>query len=497
MVNDDGTAPAADRSYGVTYEVTDGVAVIELCGSASGNALDAHLRGALLLAARRLTTDTARRVRAALLTARGKHFCVGQDLQEHARLLRRRAGEGLREHPQRLQPAGEGAQRTARARSSSPSRAPASGPGSASRSAPTCGSPAREPGSRPPSAASGWPPTPGSPAPWSASSARPGPAGSCCWATASRHGTPSHWGLVHRVVPDGRATAEGLALARRLADGPTAAYRETKALLRSASASTLPAALEREAVVQRRLGATGDHHEAVRPSWHAAPRSSAVTDRSSPPVPPTDPYRPRQDTAVMNITDNPASGGLGAVRPRGRLRGDDRPGPAHRAARLDARRLPRRRWSGRSRSTRTRRSSACSRRASGSPGRPRCAARRSSSPRSRTRPGHGLYLYSAAETLGADRADLTRRLIEGRQKYSSIFNYPTPTFADVGVIGWFVDGAAICNQVPLCRSSYGPYARAMVRDLQGGVLPPAAGLRAAADDDARHRRTARPWCRTR
>ncbi|WP_328840651.1 1,2-phenylacetyl-CoA epoxidase subunit PaaA [Streptomyces europaeiscabiei] len=77
--------------------------------------------------------------------------------------------------------------------------------------------------------------------------------------------------------------------------------------------------------------------------------------------------------------------------------------------------------------------------------------------------GHGLYLYSAAETLGADRADLTRRLIDGRQKYSSIFNYPTRTFADVGVIGWFVDGAAICNQVPLCRTSYGPYGRAMVR----------------------------------
>ncbi len=77
--------------------------------------------------------------------------------------------------------------------------------------------------------------------------------------------------------------------------------------------------------------------------------------------------------------------------------------------------------------------------------------------------GHGLYLYSAAETLGADRGDLTRRLIEGRQKYSSIFNYPTLSFADVGVIGWLVDGAAICNQVPLCRSSYGPYARAMIR----------------------------------
>jgi ring-1,2-phenylacetyl-CoA epoxidase subunit PaaA len=77
--------------------------------------------------------------------------------------------------------------------------------------------------------------------------------------------------------------------------------------------------------------------------------------------------------------------------------------------------------------------------------------------------GHGLYLYSAAETLGADRTDLTDRLINGRQKYSSIFNYPTLTFADVGVIGWLVDGAAICNQVPLCRTSYGPYGRAMVR----------------------------------
>ena len=77
--------------------------------------------------------------------------------------------------------------------------------------------------------------------------------------------------------------------------------------------------------------------------------------------------------------------------------------------------------------------------------------------------GHGLYLYSAAETLGADRGDLTKRLIEGRQKYSSIFNYPTLTWADMGAIGWLVDGAAIVNQVPLCRCSYGPYARAMIR----------------------------------
>jgi ring-1,2-phenylacetyl-CoA epoxidase subunit PaaA len=77
--------------------------------------------------------------------------------------------------------------------------------------------------------------------------------------------------------------------------------------------------------------------------------------------------------------------------------------------------------------------------------------------------GHGLYLYAAAETLGADRADLLDRLHNGTQKYSSIFNYPTVTWADMGAIGWLVDGAAIVNQVPLCRCSYGPYARAMVR----------------------------------
>lgn len=77
--------------------------------------------------------------------------------------------------------------------------------------------------------------------------------------------------------------------------------------------------------------------------------------------------------------------------------------------------------------------------------------------------GHGLYLYSAAETLGVDRSELTDKLVSGRQKYSSIFNYPTLNFADIGVIGWLVDGAAIVNQVPLCRASYGPYARAMIR----------------------------------
>lgn len=77
--------------------------------------------------------------------------------------------------------------------------------------------------------------------------------------------------------------------------------------------------------------------------------------------------------------------------------------------------------------------------------------------------GHGLYLYSAVETLGADREQTIDDLHSGKAKYSSIFNYPTLTWADMGTIGWLVDGAAIMNQVPLCRCSYGPYARAMVR----------------------------------
>ncbi len=77
--------------------------------------------------------------------------------------------------------------------------------------------------------------------------------------------------------------------------------------------------------------------------------------------------------------------------------------------------------------------------------------------------GHGLYLYCAAETLGVSRDELTKMLLDGSMKYSSIFNYPTLTWADMGAVGWLVDGAAIMNQVPLQRTSYGPYARAMVR----------------------------------
>ncbi|MFM8486485.1 MAG: 1,2-phenylacetyl-CoA epoxidase subunit PaaA, partial [Bacteroidota bacterium] len=77
--------------------------------------------------------------------------------------------------------------------------------------------------------------------------------------------------------------------------------------------------------------------------------------------------------------------------------------------------------------------------------------------------GHGLYLYSAAETLGITREELYNELLSGKAKYSSIFNYPTLTWADMGAVGWLVDGAAIMNQVALCKCSYGPYARAMVR----------------------------------
>ena len=77
--------------------------------------------------------------------------------------------------------------------------------------------------------------------------------------------------------------------------------------------------------------------------------------------------------------------------------------------------------------------------------------------------GHGLYLYSAAETLGVSREEMTEELLSGKAKYSSIFNYPTLSWADMGTIGWLVDGAAIMNQIPLCLCSFGPYARAMIR----------------------------------
>ena len=100
--------------------------------------------------------------------------------------------------------------------------------------------------------------------------------------------------------------------------------------------------------------------------------------------------------------------------------------------------------------------------------------------------GHGLYLYSAAETLGVDRDELLDLLHAGRQKYSSIFNYPTLTWADMGAIGWLVDGAAIVNQVPHLPLLLRPVRPRDGAHLQGGVLPPAAGLRDPAHALARH-----------
>jgi ring-1,2-phenylacetyl-CoA epoxidase subunit PaaA len=102
--------------------------------------------------------------------------------------------------------------------------------------------------------------------------------------------------------------------------------------------------------------------------------------------------------------------------------------------------------------------------------------------------GHGLYLYSAAETLGTSRDQMLDGLHSGRAKYSSIFNYPTLNWADVGVIGWLVDGAAIMNQIPLCRCSYGPYARAMIRVCKEESFHQRQGYEAAAGDDAGHAR---------
>ena len=111
--------------------------------------------------------------------------------------------------------------------------------------------------------------------------------------------------------------------------------------------------------------------------------------------------------------------------------------------------------------------------------------------------GHGLYLYSAAETLGTSREEMVEALHEGRAKYASIFNYPALTWADIGAIGWLVDGAAIVNQVSLQRTSYGPYARGHGPHLQGGEFSPATGLPHHDDPDTGQRQSRGPWPRTR
>ena len=115
--------------------------------------------------------------------------------------------------------------------------------------------------------------------------------------------------------------------------------------------------------------------------------------------------------------------------------------------------------------------------------------------------GHGLYIYSATETLGVTRDQLNDELLTGKAKYSSIFNYPTPSWADMGAIGWLVDGAAIMNQVPLCRASYGPYARSMVRickeesfhQRQGYEIMTVLARGTAAQKDMAQRALNRTW----
>ena len=181
---------------------------------------------------------------------------------------------------------------------------------------------------------------------------------------------------------------------------------------------------------------------------------------------------------------------------RGRVRRQARARRVHRGQGLDARGATARRWSGRSPSTRTPRSSACCPKATGSRARRRSKRKAILLAKVQDEGGHGLYLYAAAETLGVSRDELIEALHTGKAKYSSIFNYPTLTWADIGVIGWLVDGAAIMNQIPLCRCSYGPYARAMIRICKEESLPPAPGLRPAADHDEGHARSSARWCRT-
>ena len=111
--------------------------------------------------------------------------------------------------------------------------------------------------------------------------------------------------------------------------------------------------------------------------------------------------------------------------------------------------------------------------------------------------GHGLYLYCAAETLGTSREEMIEALHSGKAKYSTIFNYPTLTWADIGAIGWLVDGAAIMNQVPLQRTSYGPYARAMVRVCKEESFHQRQGYEIMIAHGQRHAPSRSAWRRTR
>lgn len=264
MAVTDGTTPEPAAAGGPTVDCTlrDGVAVIELRRPSAGNALDAALRHGLLAAVRRVRAD-GQRVRAVLLAAQGRHFCVGQDLKEHAAALEARPETAfdivraeynplvaeVRALPWPVVAAVEGACVGAglglalcadlRVAAEGARFATAFTGIALAADSGLSGALARAVG---PSRAAGL------------------------MLLGDRFGAAEaeRWGLVHRVVPDGTATEQGLALAWRLAAGPTAAYAEVKALLRDAADREPAGVLEAEAAAQERLGATADHRAAVQ-----------------------------------------------------------------------------------------------------------------------------------------------------------------------------------------------------------------------------------------
>jgi 2-(1,2-epoxy-1,2-dihydrophenyl)acetyl-CoA isomerase len=263
------TAQADERT--VEYTLRDGVAVIELRRPSAGNALDAPLRLGLLAAVRQVRTD-GEQVRSVLLAAQGKHFCVGQDLKEHAHALETRPETAfsivreeynplvteLRALPQPVVAAVEGA---------------CVGAGLGLALCADIRVAAR--GARFSTAFTGI----GLAADSGLSGALAQAVGPSRAAALMLLGdrfdaeAAERWGLVHRTVPDGTATEQGLGVARRLAAGPSVAYAEVKALLRTATGGDLPVLLEAEAVAQERLGSTEDHRAAVRAFLDGRPPS--------------------------------------------------------------------------------------------------------------------------------------------------------------------------------------------------------------------------------
>ncbi|MFM9554487.1 enoyl-CoA hydratase/isomerase family protein [Streptomyces caniscabiei] len=253
--------PADETRHGVGCALDGGVAVVALRRPSAGNALDVSMRAELTAAVRRVRGE-GDRVRAVLLTAEGRHFCVGQDLKEHARALERAPAsafavvrdeynplvEELRALPQPVVAAVEGACVGAGLGLALCADVRVAGAGARFSTAFTGIGLAADSG------LSG------------ALAQAVGPSRAAALMLLGDRFDASaaqRWGLVHSVVPDGGAAAEGMALAQRLAAGPTAAYAEVKALLR-ADAAPLSAVLEREAAAQERLGTTEDHRTAVR-----------------------------------------------------------------------------------------------------------------------------------------------------------------------------------------------------------------------------------------